>query len=104
MSRATTDFAYEVNIAQNWPLRWNHAVAGFYGAGRSDCAYGVNIRWINNDTLSITYKDAKSTDVDKAARMFGRTVRIITTKGVDDPAAPCGGMEYGQQGKVTIVR
>jgi hypothetical protein len=101
---ATTDFAYEINIARNWPLRWDHAVAGFYGAGRSDCAYGVNIRWINNETLSVTYKDAKSMDVDQAAQMFGRTVRIIAKEAVDDPAAPCGGMESGQQGKVAIVR
>jgi hypothetical protein len=85
-------------------LRWDHAVASFYGAGRSDCAYGLNIRWIDNNTLSITYKDAKATDVDQTAQMFGRTVRIIAKGGVDDPAAPCGGMEYGQQGKMTNVR
>ena len=101
---ATTDFAYEVTVARNWPLHWDHSVAGFYGAGRSDCANGVNIRWINNDTLSITYKNAKSTDVDQAVQMLGRTVHIIAKEGVDDPAAPCGGMEYGKQGKVTIVR
>lgn len=95
---ATTDFAYEVNVARNWPIRWDHAVAGFYGAGRSDCAYGVNLRWIGNDTLMITYKDAKSTDVDQSAQLLGRKVRIVAKSGVNDPTAPCGGMEYGQQG------
>jgi hypothetical protein len=92
---ATTDFAYEVNVSRNWPTRWDHAVAGFYGAGRSDCAYGVNLRWLSNDTLLIAYKDAKSTDVDQAVQLSGRTVRIVTKSGVNDPIAPCGGMEEG---------
>ncbi len=26
---ATTSYGYEVDVARNWPLRWNHAVAGF---------------------------------------------------------------------------
>jgi len=97
---ATTDFAYEVDVGRNWPIRWDHAVAGFYGAGRSDCAYGVNLRWISSDTLLITYKDARSTDVDRAVQLVDRTVRIIAKSGVDDPTAPCGGMEYSQNGKV----
>ena len=101
---ATTDFAYEVNIARNWPLRWNRPIAGFYGAGRSNCAYGVNIHWTDDHTLLITYKEAKSTDVDQAVQMFGRTVHIVAKGGVDDPTAPCGGMEHGQRGEVTNVR
>jgi hypothetical protein len=96
---ATTDFGYEVDIARNWPLRWSHSVAGFYGAGRSDCAYGVNVRWIGNNTLLISYKDARSADADKAAYLLGRTVRVITKAGVNDPAAPCGGMEYSQHAR-----
>ena len=101
---ATTDFAYEVSVARNWPIRWNHAVAGFHGAGRSDCAYGVNIRWASSDTLLITYKDAASVDVDQTARTLGRIVRVVTRAGVDDRTAPCGGMEYGQQGTLVNVR
>lgn len=101
---ATTDFAYEIAVARNWPIHWDHAVAGLYGAGRSDCAYGVNIRWIDNNTLMIAYKDAKSVDLDRAAQLLGREVRIIAKSGINDPAAPCGGMEYGQQGRVVNVR
>jgi hypothetical protein len=101
---ATTDFAYEVDVSRRWPIHWDHAVAGFYGAGRSNCAYGVNIRWADRDTLLITYKDAKSTDIDHAAHLFGRTVRVAVKAGVDDPSAPCGGMEYGQQGRISNVR
>jgi len=97
---ATTDFAYEVNVSRNWPIRWGHAVASLYGAGRSDCAYGVNLSWIGNDTLLITYKDAQSTDVDRTARLLSRTVKVKTKSGVSDPNAPCGGMEYGQRGEI----
>ena len=95
---ATTDFAYEVEVSRNWPIHWGHAVASLYGAGRSDCAYGVNLSWIGNDTLLITYKDAKSTDVEGTARLLGQTVKIKTKSGVSDPNASCGGMEYGQRG------
>lgn len=91
---ATTDFSYEVDVAREWPLRWDHAIGGFYGAGRSDCAYGVNIRWINRDTLLITYRDAKRINVDPYLHLYGRTVRIITKSGINDPSAPCGGMEH----------
>lgn len=89
---ATTDFAYEVNIAHNWPIRWDHSVAGLYGAGRSDCASGINIRWIANDKLLISYKDAKSTDIDKSVHLLGRTVQIEAKSGINDPTATCGGM------------
>lgn len=93
---ATTDFGYEVDVARNWPIYWTHAVAGFYGAGRSDCAYGVNLRWLGSDTLLITYKDAKSADVDRVTHLLGRSVRVVAKAGVNDATAPCGGMEYSQ--------
>jgi hypothetical protein len=95
---ATTDFAYEVDVARSGPVYWDHAVAGFYGAVRSDCAYGVNVRWSNSTTLLLTYKRAKAVDVDPSLRIGGEEVRIIVKGAVDDPEAPCGGMEYGQGG------
>ncbi|MEJ7932936.1 hypothetical protein WG907_01530 [Sphingobium sp. AN558] len=101
---ATTDFAYEINIARRWPIYWDHAVAGLYGAVRSDCAYGVNIRWADSNNLHITYKDATFVDIDRIAHFWGRDVRIVATGGINDTSAPCGGMEYGQQGKERIVR
>jgi hypothetical protein len=100
---ATTDFSYHVDVERNWPLRWGHTVAGFYGAGRSDCAYGVNIKWSGNSTLVVTYRDAKSADVDSTARIFGRTIHVVSRSGVNDPTAACGGMEYSQGGKVAVI-
>ena len=99
---ATTDFSYVVYINRNWPIRWNHQVAGYYGAGRSSCAYGVNVKWVGNDTLLITYKDAKSAFVEPTVTLFGRTIHTISRAGIDDPTAPCGGMEYAQAGRVVV--
>jgi hypothetical protein len=100
---ATTDFSYHVDVERNWPLPWGRTVAGFYGAGRSDCADGVNIRWSGNRTLVVTYRDAKSADVDSTARISGRTISVVSRSGVNDPTAACGGMEYSQGGKVVVV-
>jgi hypothetical protein len=101
---ATTDFGYRIDVARNWPIRWHRTVASLDGAGRSDCAYGVNIRWANNNILLITYKDAKRAYVHSSVNIFGRTVRIISRSGIDDAGAGCGGMEYSQHGKVVDVR
>jgi hypothetical protein len=103
-SGATTDFGYQVDVERNSLLPWRHTVAGFYGAARSDCAYGVNIGWSGNDTLLLSYRDARSADVDSTAKVFGRTVHILSRAGVNDPSAPCGGMEYAQGGKVAVIR
>lgn len=97
---ATTDFAYRVDVARFWPLGWGRSVARFYGAVRSDCAYGVNIRWLDNERLLISYLQADQASARPRATVLGRAVRVIMRKGVVDRAAPCGGMEYAQQGKV----
>lgn len=91
---ATTDFGYQVDIRRNWPVGWSERVAYFYGARRSDCAYGVNVRWIKNDTLLIGYMQAKSADVVNRTGIFGRSVNVVFKSGINDPSAPCGGVEY----------
>lgn len=100
---ATTDFAYRVDMARAWPLNWTHHAASFYGAVRNDCAYGIDIRWKDDDTLLVTYLEAKSENSDPSVNLIGRTVRIVTKSGVTNAAAPCGGMEYSQEGKVVRV-
>ncbi len=64
-----------------------------YGATRSDCAYGVNVSWLANDKLMISYKTARSKDVKQTIHLLGRTVQVVVRAGVDDPTARCGGME-----------
>jgi hypothetical protein len=61
---ATTSFGYEVFIFPRGqkPRRSDHAVVSLYGAGRSDHAYGANLRWAPNDTLVVEYLDAQHAD------------------------------------------
>lgn len=101
---ATTDFGYRVDLVGNSAFQSHRTVASFDGAGRSDCAYGVNIRWVDDNSLLITYKDARRAHVDPSLDIAGRTVRIISRSGINDPTAACGGMEYSQHGKVLNVR
>ena len=101
---ATTDFGYSIVLDRASFPHWEQRVAYFYAAHRSDCAYGVNIRWSDNDTLVVSYLDARSADVSGSARLFGRKVQIVSHSGVTDPHAPCGGMEYAQHDRVTVVR
>ena len=94
---ATTSFSYDVVVGPATGAETK--VGSFYGAGRSACAYGVNIRWAGDDALTITYHDAKSARVVPTASLAGRTVQIVARAGITDPKAACGGMEYSSRVK-----
>jgi len=91
---ATVDFAYEVGVRP----RGSHAfqsVAFLYGATRSQCAYGVNLRWRGKDTLQIEYLEAKFVkDIKSHVTLDSRPIKIVLENGVSDPNAPGGGMLY----------
>lgn len=95
---ATTDFAYSVQISRPWP-RWDHQVANFYAAVRSDCAYGVDMKWSGNATLELRYLEAKSSMIEPSIHVGGKEIRVVSRPNVTNPAAPCGGMLYNQQGR-----
>ena len=95
---ATTDFAYSVQISRPWP-RWDSQVADFYGAVRSDCAYGVDMKWTGNARLELRYLETKSSNVEPSANVGGKAIRIVPRPNTTNPAAPCGGMLYNQQGR-----
>lgn len=99
---ATTSFSYDVVVGPATEPQTK--VGSFFGAVRSACAYGVNIRWAGDNALIISYDDAKSANVVPTAKIADRRIRIVAKAGVSDPTAPCGGMEYSQQGKVVVVR
>lgn len=101
---ATTDFGYTISLDRTSFPHWEQSVGYLYGAHRSECAYGVNLNWSDNDTLVVSYREATSADMNRSARFFGRTVRIVPKSGISDPSAPCGGMEYAQDGHVAVVR
>jgi hypothetical protein len=89
---ATTSFGYEVQLGAKG-VRTGKSVARFYGAVRNSQAYGVDLRWQRNDTLSIEYLTTKAPPrVQDLVDVNGRAVRIVTHSGVEDRSAPAGGM------------
>lgn len=98
--RATTSFGYSVRVR---PVRgllrpWKE-VGGFYGATRSECAYGVNLRWYGARSLRLEYLEAKSVTVDPSVKVAGSTITLTLAPGVVDRSAPCGGMGYNLRGR-----
>jgi hypothetical protein len=94
---ATTSFGYEVFLLPRGqkPTESDHAVASLYGAVRNAQAYGVNFRWTSNDTLVVEYLKAQHADWRNGSlAVNGRVVNIVMKSGVNDPAAPPGGMLY----------
>ncbi|HEX8667341.1 MAG TPA: hypothetical protein VF727_03090 [Allosphingosinicella sp.] len=95
---ATTDFAYAVRLEEPGWFGAASEVASFYAAHRSDCAYGVNLRWAGPDRLLIEYRDAEQAEA-RPARIGGRNVSVQLKPGVTDPTAPCGGMHHNLRGR-----
>lgn len=92
---ATTDFAYAVRLQPTgWLGRMRSGQgAWLYGARRSECAYGVNLRWSTSDGLLVEYREADRAEAHPVG-VAGRTVTVVLRPGITDAAAPCGGMEY----------
>lgn len=94
---ATTSFGYEVFLLPRGqkPKQSDHAVASLYGAGRNAQAYGLNPRWIQNDTLVVEYLEAQHADWRNGSlAVNGHVITIVMKSGVNDPTAPPGGMLY----------
>lgn len=89
---ATTTFGYDVAVTTTGSSEATN-VASLYGATRSKNAYGVDIRWRNDHTLTIQYLDAKSVrNVVDRANVEGHLVDIALQSGIDNPSAPPGAM------------
>ncbi len=83
---ATADFAYDVFV-----LPHGAAVGGAH-------AYGVNLRWASPTQLRVEYLKARRIlQESKTVTIAGTPVQVEAVAGVNDPAAPAGGMEYSQQ-------
>lgn len=97
---ATTSFGYEVGVREAGGVIDRSApVARLYGAVRSDCAYGVTLRWSGSRTLSVEYIEAQSASFASGVRLGGTAIAIVEAKGVTDESAPCGGMLYNLRGR-----
>jgi hypothetical protein len=99
---ATTSFGYEVFVIPKGErvIKGKAAVASFYGAVRSETAYGVNVKWERPDQLAIEYLQAKRTDFTKQNVIVnGETITISSRSNVNDESAPSGGMLYNLEKK-----
>lgn len=98
---ATTDFEYEVFIVPVRDPTWRHRrVAFFYGAVRSENAYGVNLKWTTPSNLTLEYLRARQEDLVLAhVAVAGEPVSVSLRGGVNDVKAPPGGMLYNLQGR-----
>jgi hypothetical protein len=97
---ATTSFGYQVFLLprDRQPRRGDPAVANLYGAIRSEKAYGVNLRWQDEDTLAVEYLEARNADLRNAElNVSGHAIRIIMKSGITDSVAPGGGMLFNLQ-------
>jgi hypothetical protein len=93
---ATTSFAYDVSVVKKGerpsaPAR----VASFYGAVRSDSAYGVNLVWLGPTSLELQYLRAKQLKLTEAPPVVGGSkISVQLRPGISAPNAPSGGMLF----------
>jgi hypothetical protein len=98
---ATTSFGYDVFlVSPGQSAQPERRVASLYGAVRSASAYGVNLRWDDEHTLALEYREAKRADLERPVFIVGAdSVRVVLRSGIEDPAAPGGGMLYNLRGR-----
>ena len=95
---ATADFAYDVFVLPHGATVGGEAALRLYGATRNAHAYGVNLRWASPTQLRVEYLKARRIlQAPKTVTIAGTPVQVEAVAGVNDPAAPAGGMEYSQQ-------
>lgn len=98
---ATTDFLYRVEV-QRRGFGWYHQpqlVFGGWGTASGNCA-GVNLRWLDDHTLDISYlttRDNRKPFIAERPEMDGEPLWVRVRSGVTDPRAPCGGVEHNQK-------
>ena len=98
---ASTSFWYDVYVVSSGSdLEWSPSVMDFYGAIRSEEAYGVNLRWADSSNLYVEFLRAKKVS-STSSRIFRgrRIVRVVVHEGKTDTKAPPGGMLYNLQGR-----
>jgi hypothetical protein len=93
---ATTSFGYEVELSGKTGSA-RKTVAKLYGAIRNRQAYGVNLRWSDNTTLTIEcLKTDGPVKINSPSELDGHVVTINLQSGIDDKTAPAGGMKFNE--------
>jgi hypothetical protein len=96
---ATTSFGYVVSLR---PVASSMAsgvrVASAYGAVRNEDAYGMNLVWVDENTLEIQYWKARWATLEHPdASVDGGTIATRMKADVRDETAPAGGMIYNRE-------
>jgi hypothetical protein len=93
---ATTSFGYVAYLVEKGHSPSESArVASFYGAVRSESAYGVNLVWLTSDELELQYLKAKQSQLIASSPVVGGSrISVRLRPGIGDPSAPSGGMLY----------
>ena len=90
---ATTAFGYLVDLHPSdhqgeKPVR----VADLYRVS-SNCEYGLDMEWIDANTLALRFDTAAQMKIAKAALVGGKRIRVVVKRGVEaSDANPCRGM------------
>jgi len=96
---APCSFGYEVELVAKGSRR-GERVASLTGATRNGEAWGVNLKWLGPDKLSVEYLQAEDARLLKqTAAVAGRSIAVSLRSGVNDPTAPGGGMLYNLEGR-----
>ena len=94
---ATTSFGYEVELrSASGEAEEPVVAASLYDANRSDCAYGVNLRWLFPTELGLEFENAKQIRITEDIRVGAKPITVSALPGVTDDSAPCGGMLASQ--------
>jgi hypothetical protein len=100
---ATTSFAYSVYVVPRGHVvrpDADSAAATFYGVTQSDSAYGLNLRWHDQQTLYLEYLYSPRTRLPEPFVKVGdQAIHIVRRKEVANAKAPRGGMLWNLQGR-----
>jgi hypothetical protein len=91
---AVCSFGYEIRLAPKGAGD-GQEVASLDAALRSEQAWGVNLKWSDNERLSVEYLRADYSQVlRQVVEIDGRKIKVTLRGGINDPQAPPGGMLF----------
>lgn len=90
-------FGYEVELGIKGSPH-GEQVASLDGATRNGQAWGVNLKWLSPDSLSVEYLRAEDARLlRQRVAIAGHDIAVSLRGGVNDPSAPAGGMAYNRK-------
>jgi hypothetical protein len=90
-------FGYEVELGAKGSRRGEQVVS-LDGAIRNGQAWGINLKWLGPDKLSVEYLRAEDARLLKpTVAVADRDITVSLLSGVSDPSAPAGGMLYNRK-------